>query len=103
MKKWVLPILLAVSLLGNVLLVINTLDLGVTITHSEDQESFRRQQLLAIEKLLPKMSTGSSADEIVRFARELGLDVGDATGPDISVNDIQFIFSENRLSTVHFY
>jgi hypothetical protein len=102
LTRKILPVLLLISVLGNLGLAYRILDLGTTITYSADEAVRRNKQVSAMQKLFPALLEDRSRFGLADAAGRLALEVLDKGAEGTYVDGIQFIFVGDQVSGVDF-
>jgi hypothetical protein len=102
LTRKILPVLLLISVLGNLGLAYRILDLGTTITYGADEAVRRNKQVSAMQKLFPALLEDRSRFGLADTAGRLALEVLDKGAEGTYVDGIQFIFVGDQVSGVDF-
>jgi len=92
--------LLGVSFLGNAFLIYRLVDMGVTVTHGEEESGRRNEQVRVVEELLAVFMSKPSKAELIEAAKESHFDVLDKGEDGIYVGEVRFNFSEDKLASL---
>jgi len=100
-KRRALSIALLLSIIGNVVLLYRVVDLGVTVTHTADEISYKSKQLTDIEKLWPALAPKLSRADLLTAAHKTGLEVMEKKDEDsLFLGEVQFLLAGDQVTAM---
>jgi hypothetical protein len=97
-----LGVTLAMSLVGNAIVLYRALDSGVAATHCADEIDRRNQQTEDARKLMRVLLADSSRADLVGAAEKAGVRVIDKSNEELYAGEIRFAVSEDRVVAIEF-